>query len=336
MKAAVLFEDKEDRKLVLTDRAMPEPKAFELLIEVKACALCRTDLHILDHDIPARRNSIVLGHEIVGQVKSLGSQIERFKQGDLVGVPWLARTCLVCDSCKRGAENLCDKAEFTGYTVDGGFAEYTLADARFCFPIPETYDASHAAPLLCAGLIGYRCLSFAGDARNLGIYGFGAAAHVVTQLASSLGKTVFAFTSPSDESRQNFAKELGAKWAGGSDIMPPELLDAAIIFAPAGHLVPQALKAIRRGGVVVCGGIHMSNIPEFPYELLWGERSIKSVANLTRADGDEFFRLVAEHAVVTRITEYELGNVNDACNDLRHGKLHGAAVIIPGIDGIRA
>lgn len=327
MKAAIL--NSSQRQTQFTNMARPEFSEFELLLRVDACALCRTDLHVLDGDLPAPKYPLVLGHEIVGTVEAIGSQVENVRVGDRVGIPWLASACLKCDYCRKGTENLCDQAKFTGYTVDGGFAEFTVADSRFCFKIPAEYDSVHAAPLLCAGLIGWRSLRFTGDALKLGIYGFGAAAHVITPVALAEGRKVFAFTSPGDNERQEFAKELGCSWAGGSDEIAPEELDAAIIFATVGALVPTALKAIRKGGTVVCGGIHMSDIPSFSYDLLWGERTIRSVANLTRADGEDFFQRVRETPIETRVREFPLENLNDAIDQFRGGKIKGAAVIVP-------
>ncbi len=327
MKAAIL--NSSQRQPQFTNMARPEFSGFELLLRVDACALCRTDLHVLDGDLPAPKYPLVLGHEIVGTVEAIGSQVENVRVGDRVGIPWLASACLKCDYCRKGNENLCDQAKFTGYTVNGGFADFTVADSRFCFKIPAEYDSIHAAPLLCAGLIGWRSLRFTGDAFKLGIYGFGAAAHVITPVALAEGRRVFAFTSPGDRERQEFAKELGCSWAGGSDELAPEELDAAIIFATVGSLVPKALKAIRKGGTVVCGGIHMSDIPSFSYDLLWGERTIRSVANLTRADGEDFFQRVRKTPIETRVREFPLENLNDAIDQFRGGKIRGAAVIVP-------
>lgn len=327
MKACILSG--AGRRPALEDRPKPIPADFDVLIRVEACGVCRTDLHVLDGDLPSPKYPLVLGHEIVGIVEAVGERVEALRQGDRVGIPWLASACLQCDFCRRGQENLCDKAKFTGYTVDGGFAEYTLADSRFCFSVPASYDAQHAAPLLCAGLIGWRCMKFTGDAVRVGLYGFGAAAHVITPLAIHDGRKIFAFTSPGDTDRQEFARSLGAAWAGGSDQAPAEELDAAILFAPVGALLPIALNAVRKGGTVVCGGIHMSDIPSFPYSLLWGERTVRSVANLTRADGKEFFERVSEVHIETHITPYSLEQTNQAIDDFRGGKIHGAAVLVP-------
>jgi propanol-preferring alcohol dehydrogenase len=273
---------------------IPDPKPGEILIRVHACGICRTDLHVTDGELLHPKLPLVLGHEIVGTIAGLGSGVSRFAEGDRIGVPWLGWTCGVCRFCRSGQENLCDQARFTGYQIDGGYAEYTVADARYCFPLPERYSDIEAAPLLCAGLIGYRSLRAAGDAERIGLYGFGAAAHLIAQVAVYQGRRVFAFTRAGDDTGQEFARELGASWAGASTETPPEPLDAAIIFAPVGSLVPAALRAARKGGTVVCAGIHMSQIPSFPYETLWGERVLRSVANLTRRDGQEFFKLAAE------------------------------------------
>lgn len=310
----------------------PSAQAFEMVVKVDACALCRTDLHVLDGDLPDPKYPLVLGHEVVGTVVELGERVELFGEGDRVGIPWLASTCLDCSYCRAGKENLCACARFTGYTKNGGFADFMLADSRFCFRIPEKYDSVHAAPLLCAGLIGWRSLKFTGEAQRVGIYGFGAAAHVITPVALSEGRKIFAFTSPGDDKRQQFARELGAAWAGSSDELPPEELDAAIIFAPVGALIPAALKVVARGGTVVCGGIHMSDIPSFGYDLLWGERTVRSVANLTRRDGEEFFHKLANVHVATHVRKFDLDNLNEAIAQFRRGDIHGAAVIVPKLD----
>jgi propanol-preferring alcohol dehydrogenase len=315
--------------LRLEEIAVPEPGAGQLLLRVLACAVCRTDLHVVDGELPDPKLPIIPGHEIVGAVEALGPGAQRFAVGDRVGVPWLGRTCGVCAYCRRGDENLCDAPGFTGYTIDGGYAEYTVADERFCFPLPEGYDDAHAAPLLCAGLIGYRSLKKAGDPRRLGIYGFGAAAHIVAQVARWQGRDVYAFTRPGDAQAQRFASDLGAVWAGGSDEQPPERLDAAIVFAPVGALVPAALRALDKGGVVVCGGIHMSDIPSFPYDILWEERTITSVANLTRADGEEFLALAPQVPVRTEIETFPLDRANEILGRLRSGNLTGCAVLAP-------
>ena len=306
--------------------AVPDPGPGQVLVRVSACGVCRTDLHVVDGDLTEGKYPLVPGHEIVPRVVKGG---ERYPAGARVGVPWLGWTCGECDYCTSGRENLCAKARFTGYTLDGGYAEYALADERFCFPLPERYGDAEAAPLLCAGLIGYRSYAFAGEARTLGLYGFGAAAHILAQIAKAQGKKVFAFTKPSDLRGQEFARHCGADWAGGSDEAPPEPLDAAIVFAPVGALVPQALKAVKKGGRVVCGGIHMSDIPAFPYALLWGERVLESVANLTRADGAAFMRVAAGTPIRTQTKSFPLAQANAALAALREGRLEGAAVLLP-------
>jgi propanol-preferring alcohol dehydrogenase len=295
---------------------------------VLACAVCRTDLHVVDGELPNPKLPLILGHEIVGRVTRLGEQASLLSVGQRVGVPWLGWTDGECSYCRAGKENLCPNARFTGYTLDGGYSEFTVADERYCVPIPEFYSDAGAAPLLCAGLIGYRSLVRAGDAKRLGIYGFGAAAHIVTQVARHQGRSVYAFTRPGDEEAQRFAKEQGAAWAGASNERSPEELDAAIIFAPVGALVPAALAAVRKGGTVVCGGIHMSDIPSFPYDLLWGERSVCSVANLTRKDAAEFMEIAPRVPVRTATQAFALEQANEALNQLRSGKLQGAAVLI--------
>lgn len=307
----------------------PSPGPGTVLIRVHACGVCRTDLHVVDGDLTAPKTALIPGHEIVGRVVACGAGVDRFAPGQRVGVPWLGWTCGTCRYCREGAENLCDRARFTGYTLDGGYAEYAIADARYCFAMPPGLDDAAAAPLLCAGLIGYRALRFAGDARRLGLYGFGAAAHIVAQVARHQGRTVFAFTRPGDTASQDFARMLGAAWAGDSTAPPPEPLDAALIFAPVGALVPAALAAVRKGGAVVCAGIHMSAIPSFPYDLLWGERRLCSVANLTRADGEEFLELAPRIPIRTTTTEYPLERANDALAALRAGRIDGAAVLVP-------
>ena len=306
--------------LRLIERPVPEPGPGQLLLRVLACGICRTDLHLLDGEVIVRDPPRVLGHQIVGEVQPGGRR---------VGVPWLGWTCGECRYCRAGRENLCERARFTGCDIDGGFAEYALADERFCFKIPDGYPDVQAAPLLCAGLIGYRSLRMCGDARRLGFYGFGAAAHILVQVARSQDREVLAFTRPGDTAAQAFALELGAVWAGPSDEAPPEPLDAAIIFAPDGALVPAALRAVRPGGTVVCGGIHMSDIPSFPYDILWGERTVRSVANLTRSDGREFLELAPRVPVHTTVTQYPLEDANRALADLRAGRFRGAAVIVP-------
>ncbi|PTQ96020.1 propanol-preferring alcohol dehydrogenase [Paraburkholderia sp. GV068] len=314
---------------VLHERDMsdPQPAAGQLLIDIHACGVCRTDLHVVDGELAHPKRPVIPGHEIVGTVAALGNGVAGFQVGDRVGVPWIGHTCGHCRYCTSGRENLCDAPGFTGYTIDGGYAERTVADARYCLHLPERYSDVAAAPLLCAGLIGYRTLSMAGDARAIGIYGFGAAAHIVAQVALHQGRTVFALTRPGDTAAQQFALGLGVHWAGGSDETPPEQLDAALIFASAGPLVPAALRAVTKGGVVVCGGIHMSDIPSFPYDLLWGERRVCSVANLTRADGHAFMQLAARMPLQIETTPYALADANRALDDLRDGRLSGAAVL---------
>jgi alcohol dehydrogenase, propanol-preferring len=313
----------------LRDATLPDPRpsAGEVLLRVHACGVCRTDLHVVDGELEHPKLPLVLGHEIVATVLENGTGAARFATGTRVGVPWLGWSCGTCVYCLSGRENLCDRAQFTGYQRDGGYAELAVADERFCFPLPDGFDDLAAAPLLCAGLIGYRSLVLTGDAERLGIYGFGAAAHIVTQVARHEGRRVFAFTRPGDEAGQLFARELGAAWAGGSDSLAPEPLDAAIIFAPVGALVPTALAAIAKGGTVVCAGIHMSEIPAFPYHLLWGERVVRSVANLTRGDGTEFLRVAGKIPVSTSVEAYPLERANDALRDLREGRVRGAAVL---------
>lgn len=305
----------------------PEPGEGQLLIDVHACGVCRTDLHVVDGDLRHPKQPVIPGHEIVGTVAALGRGVTGFAPGDRVGVPWLGRTCGHCRFCLRGRENLCDAPGFTGYTLDGGYAQRTVADASYCFHLPQQYSDVAAAPLLCAGLIGYRTLAMAGDAERIGIYGFGAAAHIVAQIARHQGRTVYAFTRPGDAAAQQFASRLGAVWAGGSDEAPPEALDAALLFAPVGALVPAALRAVTKGGTVVCGGIHMTDIPSFPYEWLWEERRIMSVANLTRDDGAAFMAIAARHTLEIDTTPYPLARANEALADLREGRLTGAAVL---------
>ncbi len=312
----------------------PSPGPGQVLLRIRACAVCRTDLHIVDGELAEPKLPLVPGHEVVGTIVELGAGVTGFEIGDRVGVPWLGWTCGKCRSCRHGRENLCSQALFTGYTLDGGYAEYGVADARYCLAIPEQFPDLQAAPLLCAGLIGYRSLRAAGDAERIGLYGFGAAAHLVAQVAVHQGHRIFAFTKPGDVEGQAFARTLGAVWAGGSDESPPELLDAAIIYAPVGPLVPVALRTVDKGGRVVCAGIHMSDIPAFPYALLWGERSIVSVANLTREDGHEFFRVAAEAGLRTAVQAYRLAQANEALADLRAGTVHGAAVLVVD-EGIR-
>ena len=308
----------------------PIPGAGQVLIRVGACGVCRTDLHILDGELAQPKLPLILGHEVAGTVVQTGESVTRFKPGDQVGVPWLGQTCGQCVYCKRGQENLCSNAHFTGYTLDGGYAQYMTANESYCFTLPAGYRDAEAAPLLCAGLIGYRSYRMTGEHNErLGLYGFGAAAHIIAQVALQQGKRVYAFTRPGDTTTQSFARQLGAEWAGGSDELPPEPLDAAILFAPVGALVPVALRAVDKGGTVVCGGIHMSDIPSFPYALLWEERAVKSVANLTRQDGDEFLALAAQAKIKTTITPFPLAQANEALDAIRHGKIDGAAVLIP-------
>jgi propanol-preferring alcohol dehydrogenase len=330
MKAMVL--ETANKPLVLKEVSVPEPDDEQVLIQVHACGVCRTDLHIVDGELTEPKLPLIIGHEITGTIVKLGKNVKEFKIGDKVGVPWLGYTCGKCKYCLRGDENLCDNAKFTGYTLDGGYAEYTVADRRYVFRLPVDYDLKQAAPLLCAGLIGYRSYRMIGKVRRrrietLGIYGFGAAAHIIAQVAVHQKKKIYAFTKPGDKAAQEFALKLGAVWAGDSSVMPPEKLDAAIIFAPVGALLPAALKAIDKGGVVVCGGIHMSDIPQFPYEILWEERVFKSVANLTRRDGEELLEIASKVPVKTEITFYTLEKANEALNDLKAGKLQGAAVL---------
>jgi propanol-preferring alcohol dehydrogenase len=308
---------------------VPVPGRGQLLLKVHACGVCRTDLHIVDGDLTGGKLPVTPGHEIVGTVVGSGAGADGFHEGQRVGVPWLGYTCGRCRFCLSGQENLCGEARFTGYDLDGGYAQYTVADARYCFALPDSYSDEAAAPLLCAGLIGYRSLVMAGDARRLGIYGFGAAAHIIAQVARWQGRDIYAFSRPGDLRAQAFARELGAAWSGGSDQMPPEPLDAAIIFAPVGALVPAALRAVERGGRVVCAGIHMSDIPAFPYAILWGERTVLSVANLTRRDGEQFLRLAPQVPVRTETRALPLTRANDALAMLRSGELKGALVLIP-------
>ncbi len=326
MRAMVL--DAPGQPLRLTDLPVPEPGGDQVLIRVHACGICRTDLHILDGELKEPRLPLILGHQIVGTVVSAGAQVGRLTPGQRVGVPWLGSSCNHCQHCLNGRENLCDQARFTGYQIDGGFAEYTVADHRFCFPVPDDYPDLQAAPLLCAGLIGYRSLMMTGAAERLGIYGFGAAAHIVAQVARYQGRRIYAFTRPGDVPAQRFARDMGADWVGGSLEAPPVALDAAIIFAPAGELVPAALKAVGKGGTVVCGGIHMSDIPSFPYELLWGERVVRSVANLTRRDGEEFLALAPKVPVRTEVHPWPLEEANAALEALRRGDIRGAGVLV--------
>lgn len=311
----------------LVDLAMPEPAPDQIRIRVSACGVCRTDLHVVDGELTEPKLSLVPGHQVVGYVDELGDGVTQFQPGQRVGVPWLGGSCGHCHFCQTGSENLCDEAIYTGYQINGGFAEYCVADAQYCFPLPEGYSDLQAAPLLCAGLIGYRAYRLAQDAQTLGLYGFGAAAHILLQVARYRQQRVFAFTRSGDTQAQDFSMQLGAEWAGDTSQSCPEVLDAAIIFAPAGELVPAALKAVRKGGKVICAGIHMSDIPSFPYEDLWGERSIHSIANLTRKDAEEFLPLAASIPVHTEVHEYPLSETNQALDDLRQGRFTGAAVI---------
>ena len=327
MRAMVLHRAGD--KLRLEKLADPEPATGQLLIEVEACGVCRTDLHIIDGDLKSPKFPLVLGHEIVGRIKAIGAGVVGFSLGTRVGVPWLGYACGSCEFCNDGHENLCDRAKFTGYDLNGGYAELCVADARFCFQLETDVSAANLAPLLCAGLIGYRSLRLAGDAKRLGIYGFGAAAHLITQVAVNEQREVYAFTRPGDKSAQNLAMELGRIAAFGSDQVPPEPLDATIIFAPVGVLVPTALRAVRKGGKVVCGGIHMSKIPAFEYELLWGERSICSVANLTRDDAIEFLELARKIPIAAKTTTFPLAMANEALELVRNGQITGAAVLVP-------
>jgi alcohol dehydrogenase, propanol-preferring len=327
MRAQLLTAAK--RPLITADLPVPKPGAQQLVIEVRACAVCRTDLHVVDGELPNPKLPLVLGHEIIGIVVDRGAEADRFARGDRVGVPWLGWTCGICRYCRSGRENLCDHARFTGYHIDGGFAQLTVADQRYCFAIDPSYGDVEAAPLMCAGLIGYRTLRMAKEAELIGIYGFGAAAHIIAQVIRHQGRRLFAFTRPGDRTAQEFARGLGAEWAGDSTTMPPEPLDAALIFAPVGALVPAALAATRKGGTVVSGGIHMSDIPSFPYRLLWEERVLCSVANLTRRDAEEFLALAPSAGVRVQTFVYPLERANDAIQDLRDGRLAGAAVLIP-------
>ncbi len=326
MRAMIL--EQTGKPLVLRDWSVPEPRGRQVQLQVLACAVCRTDLHVVDGELPNPKLPLIVGHEIVGRVTRLGEGASLLSLGQRVGVPWLGWTCGECSFCRAGSENLCSNARFTGYTLDGGYAEFTVADERYCVPIPDSFSDAGAAPLLCAGVIGYRSLVRAGDARRLGIYGFGAAAHIIAQVAIYQGRSVYAFTRPGDAEAQRFAKRLGAAWAGGSDERPPEELDAAIIFAPVGALVPAALAAVSKGGIVVCGGIHMSDIPSFPYDLLWGERSVSSVANLTRQDAAEFMSIAPKIPIRTTTRPFALAQANEALDRLRSGKLQGAAVLM--------
>jgi len=327
MRAALL--DRPHERLRIADVPVPVPDSGGVLLKVRACGVCRTDLHIVDGELPPVRSPIIPGHQIVGVIEHVGSDVRTLTVGQRVGVPWLAWTCGVCAYCVSGHENLCDRARFTGYHVDGGFAEYAAADARYCFPIPDDFSDVQAAPLLCAGLIGYRALRFCEGAKRIGIYGFGSSAHIITQVARWLGRKIYAFTRPGDEATQAFAKKLGAVWAGDSNTSPPEQLDAAIILAPVGELVVTALRAVHKSGIVVCGGIHMSDIPSFSYDLLWGERVIRSVANLTRKDGQEMMGIAPKVPVHTHVRTFPLAEVNEALDTLRSGDAVGSIVIVP-------
>ena len=326
MKAMIL--EKPGQPLKLTDVPEPKPGPGQVLIRVRTCGVCRTDLHVVDGDLTEPTLPVIPGHQIVGIIEAVGSGVDSFRPGDRVGVPWLGGSCDQCHYCKSGRENLCDQARYTGYQINGGFAEQCVADERFCFPIPGDYHDLQAAPLLCAGLIGYRALGMTGDSKRLGFYGFGAAAHILIQVAAFQQRQVYAFTREGDTEAQEFARKLGAVWAGDSGMTPPVELDAAIIFAPVGELVPAALRAVAKGGVVVCAGIHMSDIPSFPYSILWGERTIRSVANLTRRDGEEFLTLAPKVPVKTEVHPYPLEKTNQALDDLRAGRFSGAAVIV--------
>jgi alcohol dehydrogenase, propanol-preferring len=324
-----LVLDQPGRPLRPAQLPDPVPGPGQVLVRVKACAVCRTDLHVVDGELLHPKLPLIPGHEIVGEVIACGPGPAPFAPGQRIGIPWLGHTCGSCPYCRGDRENLCDAPGFTGYTLDGGYAELTVAVATYCFPLPDRYGDAEAAPLLCAGLIGYRTLRLAGDARRMGVYGFGAAAHIVAQVARHEGRELYAFTRPGDTAAQVFARVMGAVWAGDANVAPPAELDAALIFAPVGSLVPAALSAVRKGGVVVCGGIHMSDIPTFPYRLLWEERSIRSVANLTRRDAIEFLALAAEVPIRTEVAPYPLAQANRALADLRHGRVQGAAVLVP-------
>jgi len=327
MRAMVLEEQR--KPLVYKDLPVPEPGKGQVLIKVKACGICRTDLHVIDADLKEPRLPLIPGHEIIGHIVQTGGDVSDLQTSDLVGVPWVGYTCGVCKFCKAGKENLCDNAKFTGYTIDGGYAEYTVANARFCFKLDEQYNDAAFSPLLCAGLIGFRSYHMIDPKmKNIGIYGFGASAHIITQVAVAQGKKIFAFTRDGDSKGQEFAKQMGAYWTGGSSEMSPEKLDAAIIFAAVGNLLPKALQDAEKGGEVICGGIHMTDIPSFSYDLLWGERSIKSVANLTRQDGLDFFELLKSIPVKTQTRQFKLEQANEALDMLRKGEIEGAAVLV--------
>lgn len=326
MKAMIL--DTQGRPLRLAELPRPKPGVDEILLRVHACGVCRTDLHVMDGDLRQPKLPLILGHEIVGTVVETGANVERFALGQRVGIPWLGRTCGHCAYCASGRENLCNDAQFTGYTLDGGYAEFAQADERYCFSLPDAYTDAEAAPLLCAGLIGYRALVATGDAQRIGIYGFGAAAHIIAQLALWQGRAIYAFTKPGDADGQRFARGLGAAWAGDSTAAPPQEMDAVILFAPVGALIPQALRHTAKGGTVVCAGIHMSNVPEFPYSILWGERSVRSIANLTRRDGEAFLDIAPKAGVRAEVETFPLASANEALQRLRAGRIRGAAVLI--------
>jgi propanol-preferring alcohol dehydrogenase len=331
---AMVFDGTSASLRLDANKPVPLPGPHEVQIRVHACGVCRTDLHVVDRELTEPKLPLIPGHEIVGSVTATGAAVSAIRIGDRVGVPWLGWTCGSCPYCLSGRENLCDRARFTGYQIDGGYAEYTVADERFCFPIPPGFSDIAAAPLLCAGLIGYRALRLAGEAERLGLYGFGAAAHIAAQVASFRGQKVYAFTKPGDTQGQEFARGLGAVWAGGSDAAPPEKLDAALIFAPVGSLVPAALAASAKGATIVCAGIHMSDIPSFPYHILWEERIVRSVANLTRRDGEEFLAIATQVPVRTITEAFPLADANEALTRLRDGRIEGAAVLVP--DGVIA
>ncbi|MGJ3250387.1 MAG: zinc-dependent alcohol dehydrogenase family protein [Elainellaceae cyanobacterium] len=326
MRAMVL--EKPGQPLRLRDLPVPSPHSDQVLLRVHACGICRTDLHIVDGELKDPKLPLVLGHQIVGTVEKIGASVTGFEIGQRVGVPWLGHTCNACRYCQSGRENLCDRAEFTGYNLDGGYAEYATADAHFCFPLSDDFPDLQAAPLLCAGLIGYRSYRMTNDAQRLGFYGFGSAAHILTQVARHHQRNVYAFTRPGDTEGQEFAQNLGAVWSGGSDEMPPERLDAAIIFAPVGTLVPAALRAVDKGGIVVCAGIHMSDIPSFPYKILWGERVLRSVANLTRQDGNDFLAIAPRVPIRTHVETFPLEKANEALNAVREGNISGSAILV--------
>jgi len=326
MRAMVLKSP--EQKLSLSDMPIPIPNNNQVLVKISACGICRTDLHILDGELDEIKYPLIPGHQIIGRITEIGNSVSSVKVDQRVGIPWLGGSCGKCYYCKNNKENLCDNAIYTGYQINGGLAEYTVADANFCFPIPEKYPDIQAAPLLCAGLIGYRSYKMINEAKNIGFFGFGSAAHILIQLAAYENRNVYAFTRTGDSDNQNFAKKMGAYWVGDSDTKPPAELDAAIIFAPAGELIPVALKTVRKGGIVVCAGIHMSDIPSFAYSILWGERTVKSVANLTREDGEQFLKIAPEIPIKTEVTIYPLEDSNKALDDLRNGRIRGTAVVL--------